>query len=261
MNNLKMIFMGRKTYGARMLQWSMDQGIEVAAVCTESGEDGFPVADAARKRGIPVMDMEEAGRLVSGGGIDLVVSYLYGRKIKGALLDAPPLGCINFHPAILPDWRGTAGYNMAILNHLPQWGATAHYVDESIDTGAIIRVYRFDFDYRTETAVTLEKKTQSIQMDLYKSVILDVLQKGRTEKLPCEPQDRNTGVYISRDRMNEMKRIDFEKDKDLLDSKIRAFWFPPYDGAFIEVNGKKYTLIDREILASIAEEISGAEKI
>ncbi len=58
-----------------------------------------------------------------------------------------------------------------------------------------------------------------------------------------------------------MKRIDFEKDKDILDSKIRAFWFPPYDGAFIEVNGKKYTLIDREILASIAGEISGTEKL
>lgn len=254
MNRLKMIFMGRKTYGARMLRWSADQGIEVAAVCTEPGEAGSPVAAAAEKMNIPVMDMEGAERLVSEGGIDLVVSYLYGEKIKGALLDAPPLGCVNFHPAILPDWRGTGGYNIAILKKLPQWGATAHYVDEAIDTGPIIRVYKFDFDYRIETALTLEKKTQSIQMDLYRSVMLDIMRKGR---LSCEPQAEKDGVYVSRKEMNEMKRID--PDRDDIDLKIRAFWFPPYDGAFIEVDGKKYTLVNREILESVAGDMSKYE--
>ena len=39
----------------------------------------------------------------------------------------------------------------------------------------------------------------------------------------------------------------------LLDVKIRAFWFPPYDGAYIEKNGKKYTLVDKEILDSLVD--------
>ncbi len=102
----------------------------------------------AKELGIPVVSMEEAEEydINNPGDIDIVVSYLYWRKIRKPLIESPKYGCINFHPAILLDWRGTAGYNVAILNKLPEWGATAHYVDESIDTGAIIRVYKFNFD-------------------------------------------------------------------------------------------------------------------
>ena len=65
-------------------------------------------------------------------------------------------------------------------------GATAHYVDENIDTGSIIKVYKFNFDYRIETAYSLEKKTQNIQMELYKSTILDVLERESLNVFPKE---------------------------------------------------------------------------
>lgn len=241
---MKMIFMGRKTYGAKMLEWSIEQKIEVVAICTEPDTYKNPVAMTANHYGIPIVSMEDAEKMDA----DLAVSYLYTRKIRKPLIENPKYGCINFHPAILPEWRGTAGYNMAILNKLPEWGATAHYVDESIDTGAIIRVYKFNFDYRHETAASLERKTQKMQMDLYKSVIMDVLEQG---KLECMPQTKEQGRYISRNEMSEMKKIDFERDD--LDLKIRAFWFPPYHGAYTEINGTKYTLVNQEILDSLAK--------
>lgn len=255
---MKIIFMGRKKYAAEMLQWTVNQGVEVALVCTDSQFSNSPTMLKAQSLGIPVVSMEEAEKYVQEhpGEIDLAVSYLYWRKIRKPLIEGPKYGCINFHPAILPDWRGTAGYNVAILNKLPEWGATAHYVDESIDTGSIIKVYKFHFDYRTETAVTLEKKTQNIQMDLYKSVLLDVLEKG---KLPCMEQKEEEGTYISRDEMNQMKLIPIEDlEKEDLDLKIRAFWFPPYDGAGIEINGKIYTLVNREILKTLQDKDSTA---
>lgn len=74
-------------------------------------------------------------------------------------------------------------------------GATAHYVDEKIDTGSIIKVFKFNFDYRIETAYSLEKKTQNIQMELYKSVMLDVIEKGRLE---CAPQKRRWHIYFKK---------------------------------------------------------------
>lgn len=122
---------------------------------------------------------------------------------------------------------------MAILNKLPRWGATAHYVDSGIDTGSIIRTFKFNFDYRMETAASLEKKTQEIQVELYKSVLLDVISQGR---LASVKQNAKQGRYITRVEMEEMKEIDLIKDD--IDLKIRAFWFPPYNGAFIEVEGK-----------------------
>lgn len=255
---MKIIFMGRKKYAAEMLQWTVNQGIEVAFVCTDSQFPNSPTMLKAQSLGIPVISMEEAEKYVeeNPGQIDLIVSYLYWRKIKKPLINGPKYGCINFHPAILPDWRGTAGYNVAILNKLPEWGATAHYVDESIDTGSIIKIYKFNFDYRTETAVTLEKKTQNIQMELYKSVLLDVLEKGN---LPCMPQTEEEGIYISRSQMNQMKLISLEDlEKEDLDLKIRAFWFPPYDGAGIMVNGKVYTLVNHEILKMLQDKDSTA---
>lgn len=246
---MKMIFMGRKNYAAELLAWTVKQGIEVVAVCTDNQFPNSPTAAKARQLGIPVISMEEAEALSEREPIDLVVSYLYWRKIRKPLIENPAYGCINFHPAILPDWRGTAGYNVAILNKLSTWGATAHYVSPEIDAGNIIKVFDFKFDYRIETVKTLEKKTQEIQMELYKSVILDVMEKGILPSTEQKPED---GVYISRDQMEAMKKID--PDKDDIDLKIRAFWFPPYDGAYVTINGKKYTLINRDILASLADE-------
>ncbi len=248
---MKMIFMGRKKYAADMLQWTVDQGIDVALVCTDSQFPNSPTMLKAKQLDIPVVSMEEAEEYVNSnpGDIDLVISYLYWRKIRKPLIDGPKLGCINFHPAILPDWRGTAGYNIAILKKLPEWGATAHYIDEKIDTGSIIRVYKFNFDYRVETAQTLEKKTQNIQMELYKSVILDVLEKGRLESIP---QEKGDGVYISKQKMLDMMKVDLDNlENEDLDLKIRAFWFPPYSGAGFEVNGKFYTLVNNEILKTL----------
>jgi methionyl-tRNA formyltransferase len=250
---MKIIFMGRKKYSAELIEWTLSQGVEIVAVVTDSHFTNSPTAKKASELKIPVISMEEAEEILNEANhnIDLVVSYLFWRKIKDPLISGPKYGCINFHPAILPDWRGTAGYNIAILNKLSEWGATAHYVDNEIDTGNIIRTFKFNFDYRLETAVSLEKKTQEIQLELYKSVLLDVLSKGR---LASVKQENHQGRYISRLEMEEMKKINLEEDD--IDLKIRAFWFPPYDGAYIEANGEKYTLVNNFILKQLMDKDS-----
>lgn len=242
--------MGRKRYAAEILEWTISKGIEVVGVVTDSHFSNSPTAKMARTLKIPLMSLEQVEDKLSSCNeyADLVVSYLFWRKIKEPLISIPKFGCINFHPAILPDWRGTAGYNIAILRRLNEWGSTAHYIDAAIDTGPIIKTFKFSFDYREETALSLEEKTQKIQQDLYKSILLDVLEKGI---LNSSEQSADQGVYISRQQMEQMKCIDVKKDN--IDLKIRAFWFPPYNGAYIELNGKKYTLINEEILKGLAK--------
>ena len=250
---MKMIFMGRKKQSAELLEWTLKQGIEIVSVCTDNQFENSPTARKAGELGIPVISMKEAEEYVTAhpGEIDLAVSYLYWKRIRKPLIEGPNFGCINFHPAILPDWKGCAGYNIAILKKLPKWGVTAHYVDETIDTGKIIRVNTFDFDCRTATAQSLEKITQDELVGLYKQIILEVKEKGRLETLDL---DNSKGTYISRDQMNEMKKITEEDlNSDDLDYKVRAFWFPPYDGAYIEKNGRRYTLVDKEILDTLVD--------
>ena len=251
---MKILFMGRKKQSADLLEWIRSQDIEIAAVCTDSQFENSPTARKAKELGIPVISMEEAEKYVSDHPeeIDLVVSYLYWRVIRKPLIECPNYGCINFHPAILPDWKGCGGYNVAILNKLPEWGVTAHYVDETVDTGKIIKVNRFAFDYKKATALTLEKQTQDELVKLFKEVLLEVKEKGWLDTLPV---DNSKGTYISRKQMNDMKIISEEDlDSEDLDVKIRAFWFPPYDGAYIERNGKKYTLVTKEILDTLVDE-------
>lgn len=251
---MKIIYMGRKKQSAELIKWTLDQGIEICAVCTDSQFDNSPTARTARELNIPVISMEEAEDYVKThpGEVDLVVSYLYWRRIRTPLIEGPNYGCINFHPAILPDWKGCGGYNIAILKKLPQWGVTVHYVDETVDTGPIIRVNRFDFDYQTATAQSLEKITQDELVELYKQILLEFKEKGKLNALDI---DNSQGTYISRKQMNDMKIITQEDlESDDLDVKVRAFWFPPYDGAYIEKNGKKYTLVDKEILDSLVDQ-------
>jgi len=250
---MKIIFMGRKKQAAKLLKWTVDQGITVSLVCTDNQFDNSPTAATARELNIPVVSMEEAEEHVKNNpsDVDLVVSYLYWRKIRKPLIEIPKYGCINFHPAILPDWKGCGGYNVAILNKLSQWGVTAHYVDENIDTGKIIKVDKFAFDYTKDTAKSLETISQIHLMSLYKEIVLNVKNNGKLETFDI---DNSQGKYISRKEMNAMKEIKIEKlEKEDLDLKVRAFWFPPYDGAYIEVNGKKYTLISKEILEELID--------
>lgn len=251
---MKMIFMGRKKQAADLLKWTVEQGIEVVSVCTDNQFTNSPTTAMANSLNIPVISMEEAEEYVNShpGEIDLVTSYLYWRKIRKPLIEGPNYGCINFHPAILPDWKGCGGYNVAILNKLPKWGVTAHYVNEEFDKGEIIKVDLFDFDYKTATAKSLEEVSQERLVNLYKETVLKVKEKGRLETLTV---DNNQGTYISRKQMNEMKKVTLEElqNSEDLDLKIRAFYFPPYDGAYIEVNGNKYTLVDKKILETLVD--------
>lgn len=256
---MKIIFMGRKKYAAKMLEWLIIQGVDVRFVCTDSQFANYPTLNMAKKYGIPVVDMEDAEKYVENNPdeIDLVISYLYWRKIREPLISKPKYGCVNFHPAILPDWRGTAGYNIAILYKLDTWGATAHYVNDKIDMGEIIRVFKFNFDYRIETAKSLEKKTQEIQMELFKSVILDILKNGKLKSIKQSPED---GIYISKKQMLDMMYVDINNiTQEELDLKIRAFWFPPYSGAGFKIDGKFYTLINEQILNELQEKDTTAK--
>ena len=241
---MRILFMGRKKHAAEMLKWTVDQGHEVVSVVTDNHINNSPTAAMCRQLQIKMISLEEAKEFAGEASnmVDLVISYLYWRKIKEPLISSPRIGCINFHPAPLPDWKGVAGYNIAILNKLSTWGASAHVVDENIDTGSIIKIFRFNFDHRLETASSLEQKTQHIQRELYKSVLTDISEYNGI-KGPLIP---NTGgTYITKKEMLKMMKV---LPGDDIDAKIRAFWYPPHHGAYIEINNVKYTLVNDLIL-------------
>lgn len=246
---MKILFMGRKAEAAAALSWTLEQGHEVVGVLTDSHLPGSQTAEAARRRGLPLFTYEEACEAIEDGRLsfDFAVSFVYWRILKEPLLSHPPLGIINFHPAPLPEYKGTAGYNLAILEGLDEWAVSAHYIDAGIDTGGIVDVFRFSIDPEEETARTLERQSMGFLLRLYKKTVRRVTEaKGALPTMPNEG-----GRYVARKEMEAMKAI---QPGDDVDRKIRAFWFPPYRGAYVEVDGKSYTLVNEHVLKTLTDE-------
>lgn len=249
MNKVKVLFMGRKPVAGDALKWLLSKEcVEVVGVVTDSHLPQSICADIANDNGVPLFSFEEALEKTNSGELqfDLGLSMLFWRKLKEGLIHSPELQTINFHPAPLPEYKGTAGYNLAILDGLDEWAMTAHYVDDEIDTGDIIELQRFAICKNTETAKSLEKTSQGYLFKLFVNVVGLVLQQRCV--LPTTPN--SGGRYISRAEMESMKEI---KVGDDVPRKIRAFWFPPYDGAYITIGGNKFTLVDEYILNSLAD--------
>lgn len=256
---MRSIFMAKsKPSAVEALRHLIERGVDVMAVVAPEDAGGLGgVVDVAREHGIPLTSDRELYARLQGDAdaapgvgpleeIDLVLSFLFWRRIRAPLIELPRLGCINFHPAPLPDYRGLGGYNVAILEALPEWGVSAHFVDERFDTGDLIRVDRFAIDADRETAWSLEKRSQRRLVALFEDVIDDAIRQG---ELPRRPQGE--GRYIDRAEFEAMRRVGPDDPPELTERRIRAFWYPPFPGATIELGGRVYTLVDDALLREI----------
>jgi methionyl-tRNA formyltransferase len=254
---VKVVFMGKsKRSATRALRWLVEQGCEVAAVVAPEPDHTLHPEQRldlmAERLGLPLASDEDlyaalahpAASPVDLEGVDLVLSFLFWRRIRAPLIALPRIGCLNFHPAPLPDMRGVGGYNVAILEGREQWGVSTHFVAEELDTGDLVAVDRFRIDPAAETAFSLDLKSQERLLRLFERVLGTAL---RGEELAREPQGE--GRYVSRAELEQLRRVVPGED---LDRKLRAFWYPPHPGATIEVGGRTLTLVDERLLQEVA---------
>lgn len=251
---IRVLFMGRKPVAAKCLAYLLGlQNVEVVGVLTDSHLKVSPTARLAEEVGVRVLEFDTAMDELERGTLvaDIGLSMLFWRKLRGPFLKRIGRGVINFHPAPLPQYKGTGGYNLAIMDECPEWAVSSHYIDEGIDTGEIIEVDRFAICPRTATAQGLEATCQE---RLHRQFIRVVEKSLASEtRLPTTPNAG--GRYVSRAEMEAMKEI---RDGDDIEKKIRAFWFPPYDGAYVIIDGRRYTLVDRPLLQQLADPASSS---
>ena len=100
-----------------------------------------------------------------------MISFLFWKLIREPLVSLGRIGCLNFHPAPLPDLRGLGGYNVAILEGMREWGVSCHFVDESFDTGDLVEVERFPIDPDSATAFSLDLESQERLLGLFQRVM------------------------------------------------------------------------------------------
>jgi methionyl-tRNA formyltransferase len=246
---VRVVFMGKsKRSAVRALDLLVERGAEVVAVVAPEPDrwtrEPQRLDLAARRHGLPLVTDEDL-YADPPEDVDLVVSFLFWRLIREPLIALGRIGCLNFHPAPLPDFRGLGGYNVAVLEGLREWGASCHFVDESFDTGDLVEVERFPIDPDAHTALSLDLETGDRLVGLFGRVI-DRLLAG--EELEREPQGE--GRYVSRDEFEALKVV---RPGDDLERKLRAFWYPPHPGAVLDVDGRRLTLVDDALLAELAD--------
>jgi methionyl-tRNA formyltransferase len=245
---VRVVFMGKsKRSAVRALDWLVEQGVEVPAVVAPEPERELQQQQrldlAARRHGLTLMSEAEL-YAAPPQDVDVVVSFLFWNLIREPLLSLGSIGCLNFHPAPLPDYRGIGGYNLAILDGLSEWGVSCHFVDERFDTGDLVEVERFAIDEHAETAFSLDLESQEHLFELFQRVMRRALDG---EPLPRSPQGE--GRYVTRTEFDELRVV---RPGDDLSRKLRAFWYPPWPGATIEVDGRRLTLVDEQLLGHVA---------
>jgi methionyl-tRNA formyltransferase len=246
---MRVVFLGKhKRSAARALDWLVGAGAEVVAVVGPKPDsltrEPQRLDLVAERHGLPLSSDSQLYERPPED-IDVVVSFLFWNLIREPLLSLGRVGCLNFHPAPLPDFRGLGGLNVAILEGHNQWGVSCHFVDERFDTGDLVEVERFPIDDEAETAFSLDLKSQDRLLGLFKRVMQQAL---NGDELPRTAQ--GDGRYVTREEFEALRLV---RPGDDLPRKIRAFWYPPHPGAGVEVDGRDLTLVDESLLAEVAQ--------
>lgn len=171
---------------------------------------------------------------------DFVVSYMFRYRVKPKTLRLARRAALNFHAGPLPEFGGWAFYNLAILENAPEYGCTCHYMDEGFDTGPVVKVRRFPIDASRETAYSLERKAQEEMVRLFHE-FCEMAESGMA--LPRSEQDRSQMRYLSREEFEALKEIPPDADAETIQRYARAFWYPPYECAYVRAEGIKAEVI------------------
>lgn len=231
-----------------MLEHMVGQGEDIRAVVL-SGKDAYAETDMVRfceANAIPIVDYAECGALFeSEETVEMIWCCTFPKLVKKEWIDKAAVAAVNFHAAPLPEYRGVFGYNFAILNDEVEYGVTAHMMDARFDMGDVIEVDRFPYDTRSGSVRELVGLSEARMVSLFGRTY-DRFASG--ERVELRSQKASEGRYYSRSDFDRAKVISPFDDEDVVERKVRAYWYPPYEGAYVEVEGKRLLVVTKEIL-------------
>jgi len=252
MKNNSAIFLGSKPGSVIALSILLERSWDVKCVVTTPKYDyswinGIDLEQYAISQGIEVFhDQKE---LKNESTVDFVISYMYRNLVIEPVRKLARRGAINFHAGPLPKFGGWAFYNVAILENVKKYGCTCHYMDSGFDTGPLFKVREFKINPSLETAVSLERKTQEEMIKLFHDFCIISETK---DKLPVNNQEKSEFRYMDKEEFEKMKQIPDYADEETIDRYARAFWYPPYECAFIRKGEIKIEVVPKCVKNNLA---------
>jgi methionyl-tRNA formyltransferase len=195
-----------------------------------------PVKERALAAGVPVLQprtlRDEAVQAQLGHlGADVFVVCAYGLILPPAVLEATPHGCLNVHFSILPQLRGAAPVQWALIEGHERAGVTIMQMDPGLDTGPIVEIAETQV-HPDDTAGSLEERLAHLGARL----LVEVLGRLERGELTSRPQDDSRHTLAPKLSPADA-RIDWTSDTQSIIRRVRAF--NPRPGAWTMVGGRR----------------------
>jgi methionyl-tRNA formyltransferase len=255
---MRVVFMGTPDIAATCLKKILDDGFEVVGVYTQPDRPkgrgmklvASPVKELALANEIPVFQpenfkSEETVEQLRALKPDVCAVVAYGRILPQTVLDVPAKGCVNIHASLLPQYRGSAPYQWAVLDGLKETGVTAQYMALKMDAGDVIDVAKTPIG-PNETAGELLDRLAVLGADL----LSGVLSRFAVGEVPAMPQDETAVTYAPM-LDKSMCPIDWTKTAQQVHDHVRGLH--PWPVATAELGGKWF-----KIHSTVIVEGSGA---
>ena len=182
---------------------------------------------------------------------DLICVVAYGKILPQELLDIPKYGCVNVHGSLLPEYRGAAPIQWAVLNGDKKTGVTTMFMNAGMDTGDMILKEEVEIG-EDETTGELWDRLKMIGANLLIKTVKEI--ENGTATRTKQPEEGTMAPMLSK----EMAKIDW-KNKTANDIKNLVRGLNPIMGAYTFLDGKKIkfwkvqTLTENELLEKFQE--------
>ena len=252
---MRILFMGTPDFAVFSLRALVEAGMDVVGVVTQPDQPkgrGYvltppPVKVFAQAHGIPVYQPErlkngEFDEALAKIDPDLIVVTAYGKILPKSVLDYPKFGCVNVHGSLLPEYRGAAPMQRAILEGKRETGITTMLMDEGLDTGKMLLQARVPIE-ENDNFETIHDKMGAAGAPL----LVETVRRLAVGNIVPVEQDDSKSTYAAKIEKADCN-IDFSKPARKVHDQIRAL--SPVPLAFTH-------LPDGKLLKVVASELTG----
>jgi methionyl-tRNA formyltransferase len=259
--NIKIAYFGTPEFAASQLEAILQASYEVAVVVT------MPDKPAGRGRKIQYSDVKKTAlehnlpllqpeKLKDPTFLEQLAAYQANlfivvafRMLPAVVWQMPELGTFNLHASLLPQYRGAAPINFAIINGETETGLTTFFLNEEIDKGAVIM--------REHVAIRPDETAGELHDELMllgNRVVVDTIKKiesGDVQALPQEQLLENQPLKPAPKISKEFCNIDWSSDCQTVYNHIRGL--SPYPAAHTQLQSDNGEIIDLKIYAAEME--------
>jgi methionyl-tRNA formyltransferase len=259
---LNIVFMGSPQLSVPSLEQLVINNFDIVAVYTQPDRPAgrgrglamSPVKTAALKWGLPVLQPEtihsaEALEELADLKPDAIVVCAFGQILPQALLDIPPLQCLNVHFSLLPRHRGASPVAAAILAGDDFTGVSVQLVRPKLDTGPVLAAASIPI-LPIDNTGSLAEKLSIVGAHLLQEALTGWLH-GEITPLP---QDDSKSDYFGRVK-KEDGEIDWQMNAEEIWRRVRAYY--PWPGAYTYWKGRQLKINEAAVITGLDSKGAG----